>query len=698
MQKLKLSRNLPERTSNTIKDALKDKNDGAFLWVSFVVEDLRSARTGKEMMGMLSRLPTKLFDIYDAILLKIPKHEQKEAIQVFHAIVARRDPWSLNELSMLCCMLGRDTTTFPQPDDFGQWLNYHSYCNSLVRVTPSNDIDRNHFLVEVVHSSVRDYLVSDFLRQHPTLSRYYCNVIESRLAVFSACCKFRKLLGPRNIAQNDLGNMEDAYRECNFDCLPLLKYCLCANYHNSSYSDLVSDCNVDEALLTKVCDVMEYFRDPGFLLLAFTSRVTTLADYLLEQDWVDSNWIEDNQTILGAAVWCLNQLGSYGGPLTSSVSSESLLSPSTEIETDDQSGRVSASWERGNPLEKLLRHPQLDVNLRNGHALSESLIFSSNSITLQRLLSHHDIDVNILDDVYGTPLEYGVFANDVEKISVLLSHPRTDVNIQDPRGDTALYSAAYWDQQDVLKILLEHPRTNINLRNDEGRTALTYSATKDNADIVRILLEHPNIDINMGDRYGKTALHQAARNGSVNTVGILCEHPDVDINARNDYGETALHYAARNGHIDIVETLLGHPNIDINIRDQTAETALSDATCEIHPDVVKLLLESPDIDLSNDEDGFNNFKWSQWQMYCAVKRMIYARLVAEAHDNIAPDPRFWLWSPDPLFVIISDQTRAKIEAWEEKKRLGWLMRRFGWMPLEFEPSLHSWKRSRLINM
>lgn len=193
-QKLKVSNCLSEQTYNTIKDTLKAKNDGTFLWVSFVVEDLRSAKTGKEMMGMLSRLPTKLFDVYDAILLKIPEHEQEIAIQVLHAIVARRDPWSPNELSMLCCMLDPDTTTFPRPDDFGQWLKYHAYCSSLVRVTPSENIDHSYFLVEVVHSSVRDYLVSDFLRQHPTLSRYYCNVIQSRLVVFSACCKFRKLL------------------------------------------------------------------------------------------------------------------------------------------------------------------------------------------------------------------------------------------------------------------------------------------------------------------------------------------------------------------------------------------------------------------------------------------------------------------------------------------------------------------------
>ena len=185
---------------------------------------------------------------------------------------------------------------------------------------------------------------------------------------------------------------------------------------------------------------------------------------------------------------------------------------------------------------------------------------------------------------------------------LLLEHP---VAISAPRSyydDRLLIAAAAKGLTSIVKYFIE-VGGYLNMRDKEGNSALTEAAMYGHKEVVELLLATGKVEA-LKDHSGRTALSYAAEHGHKEIVAILLERGNAMINSGCDYGRTALSYAAARGHSEVVRLLLAAPNIDVGLKDDFGRTALSYAAGGGYHETVKLLLAVPNINVGvGDSEG-----------------------------------------------------------------------------------------------
>ena len=221
------------------------------------------------------------------------------------------------------------------------------------------------------------------------------------------------------------------------------------------------------------------------------------------------------------------------------------------------------------------------------------------------LLLDRGVDINAMNDEYGTALVAAVFYGMTDMVSLLIDR-EADVNavVLQPtnlRGyyGTALALAASYGMKNTVSVLLNRG-ADINKVDGNYGTALAAAASCGREDIVLLLLEG-GADINtVGDNYGN-ALAAAVLSGMKDIVSLLLDR-GAYINAVGSHG-TALAVAASRGAVDIVSLLLDR-GADINAVGGNYETALTAAVLYERMSTVLLLLnQKADIDAVGDCHG-----------------------------------------------------------------------------------------------
>lgn len=73
-------------------------------------------------------------------------------------------------------------------------------------------------------------------------------------------------------------------------------------------------------------------------------------------------------------------------------------------------------------------------------------------------------------------------------VNLLLSHPNIDVNMMNFGGDTPLHIAAYSGDELATEILLNDPRVDVNIKNDDMRTPMEAAIQCNHAGVIKKLL------------------------------------------------------------------------------------------------------------------------------------------------------------------------------------------------------------------
>lgn len=141
---------------------------------------------------------------------------------------------------------------------------------------------------------------------------------------------------------------------------------------------------------------------------------------------------------------------------------------------------LSAAGSRLPVLDLLLQQPGIDVNAVEfwwrGTALSAACR-GNNVEIVRRLLSRHDIDVNLGNIDGVTALHQAAARGHSACLELLLAHPRLDLNKKtrrvytthipsDERGVTAIVMAVKHNQKAAVELLMQDVRTDLGTKNE----------------------------------------------------------------------------------------------------------------------------------------------------------------------------------------------------------------------------------------
>ncbi|KAF8539493.1 hypothetical protein BDD12DRAFT_924175 [Trichophaea hybrida] len=157
-----------------------------FRWLQCQLDLLNRLPTQKAIKEALGRLPRTLFETYDRMLEYIEEDSVELACKAFQLIVHSERPLTIEELVEALAVNNNDTrldlsATFSDPRDLyricsslvydGKTSGYPWWAPSLSE-DESLSKDESYQSVRLCHYTVQEYLVSDYLRTHPTLSHY----------------------------------------------------------------------------------------------------------------------------------------------------------------------------------------------------------------------------------------------------------------------------------------------------------------------------------------------------------------------------------------------------------------------------------------------------------------------------------------------------------------------------------------------
>ncbi|KAF6751434.1 ankyrin repeat-containing domain protein, partial [Ephemerocybe angulata] len=233
-------------------------------------------------------------------------------------------------------------------------------------------------------------------------------------------------------------------------------------------------------LLTMRPDINPNLKDnDGMTAFMYACKFGTraLAAYMLDHwaDAIDPNEV-DNSGKTALMHFCSNSRAPGAGTFSFYVRSEHetrefleiLLHHGCDPHARDISGRSAMHWavameskwmrvvRTSYALQYLLGIGSLDCNQRDDKGVTTLMLASVGSLdSLQALLSHPQIDVNVQDEGGKTALHWCCRSGIPEALEMLLSHPRVNRHITDQRGLSALdFACARWGLHGVNAIYI----------------------------------------------------------------------------------------------------------------------------------------------------------------------------------------------------------------------------------------------------
>jgi ankyrin repeat protein len=174
-----------------IREALMEKVDGTFLWVSLVLEDISTIKMKSKISEKLRTLPSSLRDIYARMINNVESDDLDVAKLVLEIVVAAHRPLTVHELAMayllaLDCPEEWDSDYLPTIDDLESYTDCYQCCGLFLLLDTTTDT------VNLVHQSAKDFLLEYYLKDESekqksgTASRINILVLEICLRYLSA--------------------------------------------------------------------------------------------------------------------------------------------------------------------------------------------------------------------------------------------------------------------------------------------------------------------------------------------------------------------------------------------------------------------------------------------------------------------------------------------------------------------------------
>ena len=464
------------KMKENIKCALIDKAGGTFLYVSLVLDDLNRTTLASQVDKKLQELPSDLSKQYDKILSQIGVECVETAISVLRWVTGARRPLTVTELAMARFLDAGEwkESTAPSEDLFDKLKTDFKCCEPLVYLDAINDT------VNLLHQSVREYLLGRHLQENVNQSQYHVVTDRTNLLIFRTCWTYLSLeefkrgsVVIKRDVDNKLMKRKPSTKFLRKHCFfryasrEWLKHALAAN------PVLTTDYEFKKDTL----DNLPTLRDT-WLRRAAAERQEVIVQRLLEGGAEPNFKNEMSDTPLSLAAY-------NGHEMIVKLLLEKGAEPNFKIKWGD-TALLSAA--------------------ENGH---EALV---------KLLLEKDVEPNSKNKWGQTPLSRAA-RNGHETIVKLLLERGAEPNFKNNRSETPLSLASEKGHVTIVRLLLERD-AEPDSEDAWDRTPLSLATKNGHEAIVKLLLEK-GARPDSKDKLGRTPLSWATQNGHKAVVSLL---------------------------------------------------------------------------------------------------------------------------------------------------------------------------------
>ncbi len=578
VDQLSIDMSYPDELRASVKKALSEQADGTFLWVGFVVRELRN-KARVEVEEALKSLPSGLERLYERMLTQIPENRRDIAASILRWVTMAVRPLTLTEL-------GAAVEIVPIADlSLKETVrDYVEFCGCLLTITNT---------VDLVHQSAKDFL----LRGDPMVYReleFLRAKDDMDLNIVNFCVEYLSK-GPLKEGTVDLRRPSKEHKN-RLRKYPLLKY---AVLHWPDHARRCSGSNNDIFSLSH-----PFYNKKSALRRCWWDTYVSP-----KSSWCRNRAPSNTSSVLHMAAF----LGIV--PLVQNLLRKRWRLPrlpNSKANKRDSCGRTSlhyAAIEGHLTVVHVLLEHGADPNRKEELGLS-SLHFAvrGGSIEVVRSLIEHGADVNVTGKFGNTPL-HTAGRQGHEAIAVILLKNGANALLKDLSNRTPvlwtlsgrherllrlllevcgslqpLHAAVIHGRREEVRLLLEQG-ADVNSPDDHGMTPLSWAVWRGNEAMVQLLLRHAadivqmirihdywlseqavkvarlllaaGMDLHERDRTGRTLLHHAAFLGLVKMSRLFLDH-GANVNAENAHGDTPLSYADKYDHQAVVQLLLEH--------------------------------------------------------------------------------------------------------------------------------------------
>jgi hypothetical protein len=210
VNELSAERSYSDGLRASVESALLERAKGTFLWVGFVIQELRKKKCA-EVEDSLNRLPIGLEGIYERMLLQIREERRDITASILRWVVMAVRPLTLTELSAATGIRPVANLSIDRV-----MRDHVEFCGYLLTVT-GNDVG-------LVHQSAKDYLIRKDPDPNPQLEFFRVKEGETNAEIARTC--FTYLHGGA-LADGSVQLVEKFYKAADISHLqafPLLSY------------------------------------------------------------------------------------------------------------------------------------------------------------------------------------------------------------------------------------------------------------------------------------------------------------------------------------------------------------------------------------------------------------------------------------------------------------------------------------------
>jgi ankyrin repeat protein len=496
----------------------------------------------------LTTLPQTLDQTYDRILTAISEQDRDCAMRILQWLTFSARPMSVEEIAEVVAIDVARDPAFDRDEVLEDPLEALNICSSLVTIsTVQSDPDK--LIISLAHYSVREYLVSDRIKQGPA-RQYTMKEGQCHGVIMDGCLKY-------------LVQLRQPLSEDVIQISALARYA--AEYWSSHLGQTGEDIERWSQSAT------------GLMSTEHSAYLIWIQLYNPDNPWMRPDPKKDLKSVAAplyyAALLGMNTItklllkegaevntpgGRYGNALHAAAVKghkqvvETLLKVGADI--DAQSGNYgnplqAASYEGHKPIVQMLLLNKADVNAQGGkygNALQSAS--AAGHWKIVQLLLDNSADVNMRGGLYNSALNAAAAESHTDIVRLLLENG-AEISQHDVQRKGVMHYAtnSAYCTLSLVKLLLSQDAPT-NTTDIDNMTPLYYSVKFNHESIVGLLLDN-SMSIDAG-------VHRKSWSRKTDTtyqVSITASEPDISCTAT---GLTLLHFAALTGNSAMTEFLL----------------------------------------------------------------------------------------------------------------------------------------------
>ena len=550
-----------------IKDVFRKRAQGTFLWIGIAAQEL-GEYLATEVEKALKSFPSGLEPLFARMLLQIKSERRQTIAQILRWVVMAARPLTVLELSIAIKQPNHDhghgrTVPFSREEIMRDQI---LSCGFLLSITKDT--------VNLVHQSVKDYLLRKISDSNPELEAFRIKENEGNLELARRCFYYLQdvaLTNEQPVEDPQTFRMSSERRQGLPKEFPLLSYSMqywAMHASALSHKDDIFDLS------------NRFYKDPKFCAL--------WRKMYLDFDDTRGHRIPFNLLHMASyfdlKVLAENIISTFG-----SVKSKKSSGAKSQLNEPDTRGTTALhlSAKRGYvAMSQLLLDNEALIDTRdNFRRTALHVTVGGGHVAVVRLLLDRGASTEAKNSFKKTPLHCAAEGGHSAVVGLLLDRGAS-TKAKNSFEETPLHSAAEGGHSAVVGLLLDR-RASTEAKNSFEETPLHCAAEGGHSAVVGLLLDR-RASTEAKNSFEKTPLHCAASGRHKATMELLLDR-GAFVDAEDKHGMRPLHIAASLGSLVMVQLLLRH-KANITAKDKDESTPLHFAAQSGNAELVQLLL------------------------------------------------------------------------------------------------------------